>query len=85
MDGVTEHSSGDSEKSKTKREYVPKCFLCGKFGHKRPDCLELSRKPQSLSSKVCFAFDSVLKPHGAIVDPNGEVNGSCAEVSLDTG
>ncbi|KAK3877386.1 hypothetical protein Pcinc_000048 [Petrolisthes cinctipes] len=62
---------------------MPKCYLCGQQGHKKPQCPQLSTRV--VPSKVNFIFESELKPQGAIVDPIGEVNGQCAEVSLDTG
>lgn len=79
---VSEISSAEN-KCENKKQYVPKCYLCGKKGHIRPQCPELSTK--GVHSKVNFIFESELKPKGAIVDPNGEVNSQCAEVSLDTG
>ncbi|KAK3866900.1 hypothetical protein Pcinc_027592 [Petrolisthes cinctipes] len=66
-----------------KRPYIPKCYLCGQQGHKKPQYPQLSTRV--VPSKVDSIFESELKPQGAIVDPNGEMNGQCAEVSLDTG
>ena len=82
-DAGKERSSHGSSDGQSKGHYVPKCYLCGKRGHRKPDCPQLATKGES--AKVNFVFDSELKPDGAVVDPNGTVNKHRAEVTLDTG
>ncbi|XP_045120484.1 uncharacterized protein LOC123509924 [Portunus trituberculatus] len=78
---ITKSTVGNNNDSFPKGQYTPKCYLCGKLGHKKPECPELATKS---GSKVSFVFGAECKPDGAVVDPNGSVNDQRADTGCST-
>ena len=88
----TEKNTNSGTKAVSITNSNVKCHLCGEVGHIRPQCPENPRnfaerksKTEYVVPKISVALAREEKPVNSIIDHDGRVFGSRAEIVFDTG